>query len=164
MHIFTEVFDQATLQPYIDKIENHYRQCVKTDAALWNSWSARTVDITEDPIVEKVIATLESKLRVELFCHQAQIQIWPEGVDLYFHRHQEDTDGRNRTSLYNSMLYLNDDFRGGEFITEQGVKIEPRVGTLTFFNGNDIRHGVAPFYGNDRFTIIFWWSRQSRWL
>lgn len=164
MHIFTNTFKQDRLQPYISKILEHYNAHVNNNPSAWNSWSARTLDITGDSIVQSVIDIIESKLRVKLTCHQAQIQIWPQGVDLYFHKHSEDTDGRNVTSVYNSMLYLNEDFRGGEFVTEHGIKIEPRAGTLTFFNGNDIMHGVSPFYGNHRYTIIFWWSRQSHWI
>jgi hypothetical protein len=150
--------------PYIEKMQEHYRKCVIEDPRSWEQWHVRTLDITTDPIVDTVIDVIESKIKIKLLCHQSQIQIWPQGVNLCFHKHEQDIKGRNRTRLYNSLLYLNQDFRGGEFVTEQGIKIEPRIGTLTFFNGNDIMHGVAPFYGNDRYTIIFWWSRESNWI
>ena len=164
MHVFTDTFTQDQLLPYVEKILEHYTAHVGNHPTEWESWGARTVDITGDSIVKSVIDIIESEIRIKLICYQAQIQIWPEGVNLSFHKHEVDIKGRNQTSFYNSMLYLNDDFRGGEFVTEQGIKIEPRSGTLTFFNGNNVRHGVSPFYGNHRYTIIFWWSRQSHWI
>jgi hypothetical protein len=162
MFIFPDSFRKEDLIQYVTRIKDHYSLCVKNNPESWEKWQSRIVDISEDPIIDKVIKILESKLKVRLVCHQAQIQIWPENVNLKFHKHSDDETGRKLTSEYNSMLYLNDSFKGGEFVTEQGIKIEPRTGTLTFFDGNNIKHGVNHFYGDDRYTIIFWWSKDSQ--
>jgi len=45
-------------------------------------------------------------------------------------------------SDYNSLLYLNDNFSGGEFFTETGLTIKPIPGRLTFFDGSIVTHGV----------------------
>jgi hypothetical protein len=161
--VFPGSFDKDELQPYIDYVDNHYNSYVESFPDKWDSWEARALNITGDPIGQKVAHILSSRLKIELVCSEIHIQLWPEGCCLTFHSHDMDVNWADR-SVYNSMLYLNDDFAGGEFITEQGIKIEPRAGTLSFFNGNHIKHGIAPFYGNRRYTIIFWWDKQSYWI
>ena len=164
MHVFTKIATQEQLAPYIQQVQQHWQQHVQDDPESWEEWSARTVDVTADPIVEHARDIIESKLRIRLICHQALVQIWPMGVRLGLHCHATNSYGQKWQSVYNSLLYLNQDFHGGEFMTEEGIRIEPRVGTLTLFNGRDVLHGATPFYGNHRYTIIFWWSDKSHWL
>ena len=56
------------------------------------------------------------------------------------------------------MLYLNDDFLGGEFYTESGIVLKPKKGMLTLFNGATVKHGVKKVLEKDRYSIIFWWK------
>jgi hypothetical protein len=162
MLIIPNAFSKDRLQPYIDSVSQHYNEFITNNPGYEDSWSGRTVDITDDGIVQEVTDILESSLKIKLKCSQAQIQLWPEGIPLGMHKH--DDLGRPLQSLYNSMLYLNDDFYGGQFVTERGVEIEPRIGTISFFNGRDVKHGVSHFYGGNRYTIIFWWSHASQWI
>jgi hypothetical protein len=175
-HIVPNAFSKEELQPYIDKISTHYNNFVSKYPHADNSeialnikdrWDIRSIGIKGDEIITKVKDVLESSLRIKLHCHMAQIQIWPEEIPVQLHKHTGVTSGPTTwddISLYNSMLYLNDDFYGGEFVTDEGIEIQPRTGTLTFFNGGEVRHGVNLFYGNPRYTIIFWWSTDSHWI
>jgi len=63
--------------------------------------------------------------------------------------------------MYNSLIYLNEDFDGGHFITKNGIKIKPEKGMLTFFNGQTIWHGVETVKNKDRKTLIFWWRTNE---
>jgi hypothetical protein len=56
------------------------------------------------------------------------------------------------------LLYLNDDFEGGEFFTDTGIRIKPKKNRLTFFNGSAIPHGLTKVEKAHRYTIIFWWK------
>jgi hypothetical protein len=56
------------------------------------------------------------------------------------------------------LLFLNDDFEGGEFITSTGFVLKPKQGMLTFFNGSKIIHGTRRTLSKDRKTLIFWWK------
>jgi hypothetical protein len=118
-------------------------------------WDSRTKTIEETEIVELVQKYLENMLNVKLTCSQAQYQLWPEGSESFLHKH--DSGGRESTD-FNSLIYLNDDYIGGEFITEHNFVLKPKIGDLTFFNGANVAHGVNPVLKGDRYTMIFWWT------
>jgi hypothetical protein len=118
-------------------------------------WPTRTVDITNDPIVNKASAFFKKKLKLNLEIGQAQLQNWNEGSEGELHIHA----GRGtENSKYNSLIYLNDDFEGGEFFTKN-KKIKPEQGMLTIFDGSSTYHGVKKVKKKDRKTIIFWWKK-----
>ena len=120
-------------------------------------WEYRVEDITNNPIVGKVSKFWRDNLKHNLIIHQAQIQIWIPGSYSILHTHDENNRGRKDT-YWNSMLYLNDVDDGGEFITEHGIEIKPKAGTLTLFDGRNIKHGLNEVKNNNRYTIILWWS------
>ena len=117
-------------------------------------WDLRTIDITNDPIVEKVKNFLNKNLKLEI--NQAQLQ--NHNINSFCDLHIHDGRGRENTK-YNSLIYLNDDFDGGEFKTKEGIKIKPKKGMLTFFRGDKVWHGVERVYLQDRKTIILWWQK-----
>ena len=119
------------------------------------NWDQRTIDITKEDIVKKVINFFKEKLKLNLSIQQAQIQNWNVGSSSELHTHHL---GRSN-SKFNSLIYLNDDFEGGEFFTKNGVIIKPEKGKLTLFNGLKVYHGVKKVYKKDRVTLIFWWNK-----
>tara|TARA_R110000803_G_scaffold40505_1_gene87284 strand:- start:63 stop:575 length:513 start_codon:yes stop_codon:yes gene_type:complete len=120
-------------------------------------WEYRTKDITHNPIVKKIGKFWQKHLGYSLSVHQAQIQIWIPNSYSTLHTHDEKDRGRENTH-FNSLLYLNDVKEGGEFITENGIKIKPKTGTLTLFDGRNIKHGINKVKHYNRYTIIIWWS------
>ena len=114
----------------------------------------RTIDITNFRIVGRVKKFLQKNCKCKLTCHQAQIQLWPIDSKSNLHIHTE--DHREMTD-YNSLIYLNDNFVGGEFLLEN-LHIRPKSGMLTFFNGSKLHHGVNKVQNNHRYTLIFWWK------
>mgnify|MGYP000491598586 CR=1 FL=1 len=58
---------------------------------------------------------------------------------------------------YTSVLYLNDDFEGGETEVEDKV-IEPLQGSLITFAGNVLQHRVLPVKQGKRYTILVWYK------
>jgi hypothetical protein len=114
----------------------------------------RTVDITNSFIVNTVKDVIEKKCNCKLTCSQAQIQLWPVGSNSNLHIH---TYNNRENTDYNSLLYLNNDFGGGEFITKNLI-IKPEPGMLTFFDGSKIYHGVNEVESKHRYTLIFWWE------
>lgn len=117
-------------------------------------FSNRIVQISDCPIVNKIQDFLERKCNCKLNCSEAQIQLWPIGS--YSELHIHDSNNREDTD-YNSLLYLNDNFCDGEFITNDLI-IKPETGMLTFFDGSSIYHGVNKVKKNHRYTLIFWWQ------
>ena len=123
-------------------------------------WKERVVALSnEDKVVEQ-IKNLFKNFNINLTVDSVEIQTWPVGSKSDFHVHGERCewdDGRNNTEL-NTLVYLNDNFEGGEFFT-QNIIIKPTVGTLTLFDGSRTYHGVKPVLSNERYTIILWWKK-----
>jgi len=120
-------------------------------------WSQKTIDITNEPITQKIQNYWRNYFKnYKLTIFQSQIQLWPKKSYSDLHKHDAKNSGRRQT-LWNSMLYLNDNYLGGEFYTKH-LSFKPKTGMLTFFNGGDVYHGVKKTELNDRYTIIFWFN------
>ena len=119
-------------------------------------WDYRTVNITQSHIVGRVQKFLNEKFNFNLMIDEAQIQNWIDGSFSPLHTHLDcPMRGKNK---FNSILYLNDDFDGGDFYTKGNISIKPKPGLLTMFDGNNIEHGVKQISNGDRYSIIFWWN------
>jgi hypothetical protein len=157
LFIFHNFLDAATCEIYRKRISNHYQERVAQGKNPMSFDDSRTIDITTDIIGSKVQEFLESELRVRLNCHQVELQTWPPGCPAALHMHIDKPYGQD----YNSLIYLNSNFEGGEFHTDTGITLRPTVGTLTFFNGREVMHGIKPVFANNRYTIIFWWKQTE---
>ena len=143
------------IQKYINKIIPFPEEQRKTCSFENPMWELRTIDITNDPIVNIVKKFLDKTFNIDLKIQQAQIQNWIKDSYSPLHAHGWEWGNRGNTR-FNSLIYLNDDFEGGEFITEGGLKLKPEQGMLTFFNGQVVKHGTNKVFGKDRKTLIFW--------
>jgi|8_EtaG_2_1085327.scaffolds.fasta_scaffold17065_3 hypothetical protein len=123
-------------------------------------WDERIFDVTRDPIVTKVKNFLNKTFNLNLKIARAEIQNWFLGTNASLHVH-DDYEYMGINPRYNSLLYLNSNFKGGLFYTGYGIVVKPEVGRLTFFDGREIKHGVSEVKKNDRLTIIFWWEDQG---
>jgi hypothetical protein len=157
MYIWDKILDEKIIKFYYNKIHTHYiKHCENGfDKNLW--YPTRNIDITYDPITQYIKKFIENKIRVKLNVNQAELQTWYDGCETDLHTHTE--KGRQICD-FNSLLYLNDDFFGGEFYTEN-VVVKPVTNRLTFFDGKNIPHGVKTVQGNDRHTIIIWWQNSE---
>jgi len=163
MFIFHNFLDPDSCAVYKKVIENFYTDNVKKygqDPVNNFANNLRTIDITSDIIGERVTEFLESHIRYKLQYYQITLTAWPIGDNPSFlHSHTE--QDRNHGD-YNSILYLNDDFEGGEFYTEHGIIVKPSKGMLTFFDGKNVMHGVKDLRKNTRYNIIFWWHNTKK--
>jgi len=169
MKILQSCSDVVYVQPkFLTKKECNYylkkaisptsmeRQSYAEDRNISGSfWHKRRVDITFDPIVRRVKKFLDKQFNLDLKIGEAQIQTWIQNSCSELHIHDE---GGRENTVFNSSIYLNDDFSGGKFFTKNGIKIKPTVGLLIFFNGRTIFHGVSEVKKKDRFSLIFWWK------
>ena len=83
---------------------------------------------------------------------------WPTGSDQPAHADQYNSD-----LSWAGILYLNDDFQGGQtFFEASGRAIEPRTGRLLVFPGAALRHGVHPVTAGDRYTASMWLAEEPQ--
>ena len=182
--VFDNVISKEHCQILKSRIESWYYHCLTEDSKdnIWQ-WNKRVLDVTpmhlnlnhtsayernfnldtetkkiQEDVCEKVINFLKTRLNVEFDLQRAELQTWPMNTNGPMHSHNQ--GGANDTD-YNSLLYLNDDFNGGEFLTENGLIVRPTSGRLTFFDGFNIKHGVGDIYDGNRYTMIFWWKNTK---
>jgi hypothetical protein len=183
MFIIDSSINSNILDEYCSIVRQHFREKGKGKRLESLEWSDRnmTLDIN-DKLVGLIKDIIESKLRVELTCTEFELCSWPKGTESGFHVHDYkpyNVDGKLREPTdYNSILYLNDNFSGGEFITgkstvdpsygipygdnrEDGITIKPKKGRLTFFDGMAVPHGLNKVIGNTRHTALFWWTNTK---
>lgn len=155
MNIIDTDIDRELIDLYRGTISSHYKRQVAMGYPPMDFYPARNIRLpNDDELVEIVQGVLESQLRVKLTIKEAELQTWC--VDSYSDLHVHEL--REPQEDYNSLLYLNEDFDGGEFFTGNGILLRPVTGRLTFFNGKTTPHGVTPVKRNHRYTAIFWWE------
>ena len=140
------------------KLCNFYSNKIKDigDIGFSLPFEDRTWEFTDNQkITKKIIDTIYKHLKIKLDLDYAQFQNWHVGTNSELHKH--DYAGTEVTK-YNSLIYLNDDFKGGEFFTRNGIKLKPQAGMLTLFDGSKVSHGLKKVKNKDRKTMIFWWA------
>lgn len=136
--------------PFIELYKKH--QPNPTDNFNW-------IYLKDNPITKKVQNYLSEMLGVSFTGVVTGIGVWLDNKGgTAPHKHSPDLRPLND---FTSLIYLNDDFEGGEFFTPS-IKFKPEVGTLTFFNGMKIMHGAMNQTGSDRYYLIFWWEGTTK--
>lgn len=76
------------------------------------------------------------------------------GLEWFEHRH------------YGSILYLNDDYGGGQtYYPQHDYAITPKAGTLAMHPGDpEHLHGVTKIENSIRYTIASFWSRDKEYF
>jgi len=85
-----------------------------------------------------------------------QIVKWPPSIGQKLHF---DTQS-SRTTL-SSIIYLNNDFEGGETYFEDGTIFKPKPGRALYFDGNYHKHGVKPISKGTRYTVATWYYKYG---
>ena len=68
-----------------------------------------------------------------------------------------DTNTGHKENVLAAMLYLNNDFDGGNLIFKD--KSETRVGKLIIFSNTEDLHYVNRVDKSERYVLSFWYSR-----
>jgi hypothetical protein len=83
------------------------------------------------------------------FINFFEVVKWKEGLSMKKHF---DFDFHAWTSV----IYLNDDYEGGETVVGEN-KITPRKGKIVTFQGVSLLHGVNKVLKGDRYTVPVWY-------
>lgn len=98
-----------------------------------------------------------------------QIVKWPEGYEQ--EPHHDDMKGYAGTDWfhhrkYGSVLYLNDDYEGGQtYYPQHNISIIPKSGSLVMHPGDiNYVHGVTEVKNNTRYTIAGFWTYEKEYF
>jgi len=78
---------------------------------------------------------------------------WPKGA-----KHDYHIDISSSKTIFSSIIYLNDNFLGGETVFED-FTITPKQGRLLFFDGINNYHGVKEVISDIRYVVAAWFER-----
>ena len=124
-----------------------------------NCFTHRNTQVIDPPISDQTeqiynmltgfIKTINSNLQINYF----QIVKWPTGESQPEHK---DFDYHP----YTSILYLNDNYTGGETIVD-GTTIIPEKNKLIGFEGDKMTHSVNEITEGTRYTIPCWYKHAN---
>ena len=114
IYIFKDFMSHTDCDEYFKKIKDIGPQPKMLE------FEHTTLDLTGDPIGKKVQNFINKEFNMNLKLDQLQIQNWHVNSYGVLHTHF-----LRPHIVYTGSLYLNDDFLGGEFITNDGRKFKP---------------------------------------
>jgi len=130
-------------------------------------WSGRLINFASmqeqispitNSIKQKIQNYIKTNLHNEVYCDTIDLVRWQHGKEMPPHK---DAMDNYMYRDWGSILYLNDDYSGGNtYYPEFDVEIKPQTGTLIVHEGN-ILHGVKTVYGNTRYTIASFWTKDK---
>ena len=104
-----------------------------------------------------------------LYPDYTDIVLWEAGSGMLVHADNSDMDGNPNYvpyRNYSGVLYLNDDFAGGEtWFPDYGPKfIRPKKGKLALYPSSlDYAHGVTTVVGT-RYTMPIWFTKEGKYI
>ena len=85
-----------------------------------------------------------------------EIVKWPIGSKQGLH-----FDMAKNHTILSSIVYLNDNFEGGQTYFEEGTIFKPKMGRGLFFNGQYYKHGVNTVEQNIRYVVAAWYKKLN---
>ena len=110
-------------------------------------------DTTEINFIKKLYARISHHIQnidKHAYVNYFEVVKWKEGLNMEAHF---DFDYHT----YTSVIYLNDDYDGGETFVND-IKISPATGKIVTFKGNTLLHGVNKITKGNRYTVPIWYK------
>jgi hypothetical protein len=109
---------------------------------------------------EAIEIIFERPVKPVNICHA---QKWNIGGNASPHADNSDMDGKPNpfeTNKFVSLLYLNDDYTGGElYFPDQNLEFQPAARSWVAFNGGiENLHGVKEIKSGTRYTFVSFWD------
>jgi hypothetical protein len=94
-------------------------------------------------------------------CNQNIVIDWAEITKwipkTYMNLHTDDTSDK---TILTSIIYLNNNYDGGETYLSEGTVIAPKIGRMVIFDGKKYEHGVNKILNNYRYTLPIWYKSK----
>jgi predicted 2-oxoglutarate/Fe(II)-dependent dioxygenase YbiX len=108
----------------------------------------------KDPLMHNIIMGLESHIKTKLYTNLKLTSMWINKIDI---NSNKDDDFHKDTSPCSLILYLNDDYIGGELEyindTNNRMKIIPQKNLVVIMN-NRLEHRVLPITSGVRYSLV----------
>ena len=139
----------------------HYYEINYLKARKYKSYFPLVLQSNEIPFLQKKFNETVSKINGSEYSYCGIVK-WKPNTELYTHRDFEYTEKNvNNGHVMASVVYLNDDYKGGQTFIDDGTVIEPAQGRAIFFDGIWYRHGVRTVKNNFRYTLAAWFKAKK---
>ena len=118
---------------------------------------------------DKIIDFAEECYNETLYPNVSTLVMWKEGKDMPIHKDNGYEDDKEQFHMrkYSAVLYLNDDYDGGETIIlkensdEVEIKNNPKKGSVIIFRSDEsCLHGVKTVTRGNRLTFGMWFTED----
>jgi hypothetical protein len=124
-----------------------------------------------EPIHNKILRLIKKFYKEKnIYLEFTNLVYWGPNMELGAHADNVWIDRPNDPHYtshrdFSSVLYLNDNFKGGEtYFPKLDHIIKPKTGKLTFFpSGSTHIHGVKKIIEGNRFTLATWFTKDKRY-
>jgi predicted 2-oxoglutarate/Fe(II)-dependent dioxygenase YbiX len=162
---------------FISKEDLHLILSSIDDSISWGSNSMAGIPdkvtnrlYEEKPEIHKILLNAINQVQKEIEFYfgrpletgSAGIRRWDIGEYQPLHADGEDPEGHPNEAFivdYGAVIYLNDDYEGGEiYFPDHNLEFKPSAGTLVFFPSNNMYiHGVREITKGVRYTTPSFW-------
>lgn len=106
----------------------------------------------------KNVYDVSSPLYVDTAC----FVVWPKGSSMHPHRDNQDTESYSTPwRSHAAVIYLNDDFSGGEFsLNELKVSVSPKKSQCILIEAG-LLHEVKKVLEGTRYTLAYWFTKDK---
>ena len=115
-------------------------------------------NLIENKFTLNILSKIESIAQMfnkNIVIDWAEITKWiPE---TYMNSHTDDTSDK---TILTSIIYLNNNYDGGETYLSEGTVIAPKIGRMVIFDGKKYEHGVNKILNNYRYTLPIWYKSK----
>jgi predicted 2-oxoglutarate/Fe(II)-dependent dioxygenase YbiX len=101
----------------------------------------------------------------QVYADFTSLVYWPDGYSMDIHMDNKWLDGSPNYvpyRKYSSVIYLNDDYKGGQTIFPEFENIQPKTGKLLIFPSHYL-HGVEKVEG-ERYTLPIWFTDNIQFI
>ena len=149
----TLIIDNFLSKRESDFLINFYKSNEKNSFLFRNRY---TLDLNENNFMVSFLAKKlqrTSKLfnsKIDWF----QLIKWPINSKQNLH-----FDTSSDQTTLSSIIYLNENFIGGQTYYEDNTTIQPVIGRALFFDGNFYKHGVKKVKKDVRYVVAAWYKK-----
>lgn len=112
---------------------------------------------------QRILDLYKDFFNYKLYLQEFFLAIFPEGASMKAHI---DSDGTDRSFVISAVLYLNDDFTGGEIVFPNlNFEYKPKARSLVAFQGYGIEylHEVKTLESGKRYTIPLVFTKDKQY-
>lgn len=173
MKVFYNVVDPSTCREFVKYIslKKDYIRERNTNHLPWNDNDTihygllnGGIKLSVDRVRYKIGQYVGLYANEPVYPNFTDFVMWTEGRSMGLHIDNALESNKNRH--YSCVLYLNNEFIGGETYFDSGYKTKPETGSIVVFPSG-MYHGVKKIEHGTRFTLAMWFTRyyeQMEWL